>query len=297
MNVLVTGAVGRIGRHIVRALVEAGHHVRATDHRFDRELPVKVEVANLLDRAAVYRLVDGVEAVIHLGNHPSLLRGLPYEQVYGENVMMTGNVAIVAVELGVKTILYASSIQAIGGTRQVQDADKPSELPYLPLDGDLPANPGNAYALSKVAGEQLLQLLVRQNPELSATAIRFPAMWDSQWRGWFRRNRSGRRVPEGFADEAFSYLSMEDAATLAVAALAHRQPGYRQWLPAAPDNIACLPIEEIVARWFANVPLRKPLGELSSLIDISAITDQTGWVPRHLLRDEPAEAAAATGGH
>jgi nucleoside-diphosphate-sugar epimerase len=99
-KVLVTGASGKIGSAVVRALHAEGFEVRATDrHRF-RDLPVRIEVADLRDPIACYELADGMEAVVHLGNHPNLFAADP-QTVYAENLRMNVNVFQAAGESGV----------------------------------------------------------------------------------------------------------------------------------------------------------------------------------------------------
>ena len=80
-------------------------------------------------------------------------------------------------EAGVKKIIFASSIQAITGYRKYTEErqQKPSELPYLPLDGNVALNPGNPYAASKVAGEMLLRYFSKFHG-ISAFALRFPML-------------------------------------------------------------------------------------------------------------------------
>ena len=70
MRAVVLGATGHIGAHVVRALLEGGHTVRATyrnpAYRFVLEgLPVEQRQADLDDPAAVRQAVDGCAWVFH----------------------------------------------------------------------------------------------------------------------------------------------------------------------------------------------------------------------------------------
>src|SRR4051812_6943064 len=156
MKVLVTGAVGRLGRACCPILQSAGMEVRATDRRSDPTLSYHVEVASLLDRERCYQLVDGVDAVVHLGNWASA--GMADAQtVFNENCAMNMNVFQAAMERGVRRIVFASTIQVILGQRPFGGLSapvQPSDYPYLPLDGNTPPNICNPYAASKAASEQ-----------------------------------------------------------------------------------------------------------------------------------------------
>jgi nucleoside-diphosphate-sugar epimerase len=289
MNILVTGAAGRLGRVVAADLAAHGHTVRGTDHRFEGGLAVPVVPADLLDEHACYRLIEGCDTLVHLANHPNMNKGVSPQRLYRENVTMNVHIVQAALDMGVRRIVFASSIQAIAGRRNGSDASKPSELPYLPLDGDLPARPGNLYALSKVAGESLLKMHCYHLPELSATAIRFPALLEAEWME-HRQNRPRRRRPSTWSngDEGFAYLLFENAAALVRAVVERQTPGYHQYLPAEPNNSLAWPIEDIIRTYYAEVPRRNPGQPLTTLVDTSRITDALGWRPTHVL--EPAAA-------
>ena len=196
-------------------------------------------------------------------------------------------------ELGLEKIIFASSIQVISGKRAEVEPGTypPSQLPYLPIDGDVRTNPGSTYALSKEATENLLRYYAT-DAGMSCIAIRFP--WVLRLRDVIRYRKyitdlSGHTNVA--IDETFAYLVEEDAATLVQAVAERELPGYRCYLAAADGPRLTMSIPELVGTCYAGVPLKQPVEELTSLVDISRITKETGWIPRHSLWDDPEDDA------
>lgn len=295
MKVLLTGAAGRLGLITWRALLDAGHEVRATDCRYQPELPGPLELADLTDAMAAYKLLRGCDAVAHLGNIPGMVKGMMPQQIYRNNVTMNFALFQAAADLGLHRIVFASTIQVISGTRGHDDLEAPSQLPYLPLDGDVPALPGNAYGLSKHASEQMLQFFHRINGTGSHTVIRFPFLVNPAILD--RRLLRGKRPRwrPGKVDEVLSLLHFHDAAELIRLALEQGLPGYHQYFPSADAMPPGWTPAEAIEAFFPGVPVRKPVEQLTSLVDIAAIRDALGWEPTHsaaLLR-QLSEAAQA----
>jgi nucleoside-diphosphate-sugar epimerase len=280
-TVLVTGATGKLGSAVCKALLERGTRVRATDQRFVAGFPARVELGDLRDEMFVYRVTEGVDAVVHLGNHPNAFVGLSPQRLLAENTAMNSNVFHAATDLGVKALVFASSVQ-VTMRRDRDTKGPPFDVPYLPLDSELPPNPGlNTYAQSKEFAERMLKLFVASDPALSATAIRYPMLVSE----WLHNRMTSGRVPLKNLDfiECTAHLYMEDAGRLVADVLEKRLPGYHQYFPADTMELRGYPVEEWVRDRYPNTPLRRPAAELDRLVDVSVITRDLGWAPRRRM--------------
>jgi nucleoside-diphosphate-sugar epimerase len=263
--------------------------VRPTDRRADPNLSYRIDVASLLDRERCYQLVDGVHAIVHLGNWASA-GSADAQTVFNENCAMNMNVFQAAMERGIRRIVFASTIQVILGVRPfggVNADAPPSDYPYLPLDGSTPPNICNPYAASKSASEQLLQYLARWHG-LHAVAIRFPMLLTPSH--YARIATTIDRLYQGYnLDEAFTYLTFEDAARLILATLRAELQGYRVYQPAARSPWVMMSVAEIISRFFPGTRLNRAMHEIGSLVDLTKIEQETGWSPQ----DEIAGPRAA----
>ena len=113
MKVLITGAAGFVGRHVVHSLVEQGQTVRAVVH--DREkawvrlgeaaLDVEIVVADVTDRSALEEAARGMEVIVHLAAIPIEKGDATYERI---NFQGTVNVVDAAVAAGVSRFIILS---------------------------------------------------------------------------------------------------------------------------------------------------------------------------------------------
>jgi len=156
-RVLLTGAAGFIGSHLLEALVAAGAKVRAFVRYNSRgdlglleELPaellegVEVRAGDLRDPDAVDRAVAGCELIFHLG----ALVAIPYSYVHPmdfvqTNVVGTTNVLDACRRHGVERLVHTSTSETYGTAR------------YVPMDEAHPLHPQSPYAASKVAADSL----------------------------------------------------------------------------------------------------------------------------------------------
>lgn len=155
MNILVTGGSGRIGRYVIRDLVDAGHTVTNADLAPAPGLPGGFLRVDLTEPGDVYQALAYTksEAVVHLGAWANA--GIvPDTRTYGDNVRGAYNVFQACADLGIQRIVYASSAQVYGFAQ--------APPIYAPVDEDHPLRPCNSYALAKVAAEHAADYFVKQ---------------------------------------------------------------------------------------------------------------------------------------
>ena len=145
MHIAVTGSNGRVGRYVVRELLQAGHTVACLDvARAASQLPATQPV-DVTDADQLQGALAGADGVVHLAAWQNI--GMVSDsRTYGDNVRGAFNVFQSCAELGIKRIISASSNHIYG-----MAAAPPI---YVPVDEVHPLRIGNCYALSKMAGEQ-----------------------------------------------------------------------------------------------------------------------------------------------
>ncbi|UQN05231.1 NAD(P)-dependent oxidoreductase [Deinococcus sp. QL22] len=154
-RILITGAAGEIGstlRSQLRDFLPGSQTVlRLTDARDlgparggDTQSGEEVQLADLTDFAAMQAVMQGVDAVIHLG-------GIANEDRYGRirdvNIDGTYHVLEAARLAGVQRVAFASSIHTVGMYPRTPIGP--------PIGPNVPVRPDTHYGISKVYGEAL----------------------------------------------------------------------------------------------------------------------------------------------
>ncbi len=148
-RVLVTGAAGFIGSHLVDALLAGGHEVVGVDaftgyysrRRKERNLAAARSeegfrlVEGDLMRLDLEVLLGGVDVAVHLAGEPGVRRswGENFPRYVERNVLTTGRLLEAAGRIGVAKFVYASSSSVYGGNEtlpfRVEDrVDQPLSL-------------------------------------------------------------------------------------------------------------------------------------------------------------------------
>ncbi|MEV1131772.1 NAD(P)-dependent oxidoreductase [Agromyces sp. NPDC049794] len=278
MRIIVTGGTGKLGRTVVSTLRDEGHEVWNLDLHGRRGGFIRVELTDygqVIDAiAGVDDRHSGVDAIVHLAAIPA--PGLESDAAtFRNNMLATYNVFQAARRLGIRRIVYASSETVLG-----LPFDTPP--PYIPVDEEYPARPESTYSLVKHLEEQLAIELVRWDPGLSITALRFSNVMDPD---------DYEAFPAFDADATlrkwnlWGYIDARDGAQAVSLALAKGQPGFERFIIAAADTVMSRPNAELVAEVFPDVPVRGDLGVNDTLLSIEKARRVLGYEPRHTWRD------------
>ena len=153
-SVLVTGGAGYIGSHLVRKLLQRGHHVRVLDSllygdhgivRFRGHPQFELLHGDVADPAEVARAVEGTSAVVAL----AALVGDPACEIdprrtWAVNAEATEELLKRCRESGVERLVFASSCSVYGANGD----ELLTESSHL--------NPVSLYARTRIASEELL---------------------------------------------------------------------------------------------------------------------------------------------
>jgi uronate dehydrogenase len=143
VDVLVTGASGRIGRTFAGSAPSDLRLVRADLRDEDPDHPHPFLELDVTRPTACRAACRGVDAVVHLAADPSPSADFR-SSVLPLNIVGTYNMVEAALEAGVPRFVFASSIQAVEGY--------PPD--YQAREGD-PPRPRNDYGVGKAFGEAL----------------------------------------------------------------------------------------------------------------------------------------------
>lgn len=144
MKLVLTGAAGRLGSYLREPLAAMCDTLVSTDIAEDigTLYPGETYVsADLADMAQIAPVLDGADMVIHFG---AIVDEKPFEELLGPNFVGSYNIWEAGYKAGVKRIVYASSIHAVGMYEK-------SEF----IGTDVEHRPDTFYGLAKCFTEDL----------------------------------------------------------------------------------------------------------------------------------------------
>lgn len=278
MRIAITGASGKLGSVTVAALQDAGHEVLSIDRTSARGSGVVV--TELSDYGQVIDLLLGgargaerFDAMVHLGAIPA--PGMvPDAETFRNNITSTFNVLHAARQAGIRRIVMASSETVLG----LPFDEAP---PYLPIDEQTPLKPESVYSLVKRLEEELAKELVRWDPNLSISALRFSnVISPDEYVGF----------PAFDADPAlrkwnlWTYIDVRDGARAVLRAVENGVPGFEAYVIANPDSVMSRSTASLAAEVFPGVPFTSEVDEHGSLYSTEKARTMLGFDPQHTWR-------------
>ena len=176
MHILVTGGMGSIGRPTVHWLLDHGHEVRVLDLKIDEPIEgAECLEGNITDFASLAPVMEDIDGVIHLAAivHPGLG---PEHAIFAVNAGGTFNIFRAAANAGIRRVVCASSINALGYNFGIKFPE--GQLQYFPIDEAHPTYTTDPYSFTKGMTEEIGAYFWRREG-ISSVFLRFPAVYDT----------------------------------------------------------------------------------------------------------------------
>ncbi|WP_172332313.1 NAD(P)-dependent oxidoreductase [Mangrovicoccus sp. HB161399] len=222
-RLLVTGAAGRLGTELRRGLAPLARELRLADRAEIRDLaPNETAMAfDLADGDACLAACEGVDAIVHFGGTSV---EAPWAEILDSSIRGTYHIYEGARKHGVRRVVYASSVHAVGYHRMEDQ-----------IDAAAPVRPDGLYGVSKCFAEALSRLY-----------------WDK-----FGIETACLRIFSSFPEPSdrrnlWSWLSFDDCVRLTAAALTAPRVGHT--IAFGMSDNAVKPVDDRLARHLGFVP-------------------------------------------
>lgn len=295
-KVLVTGAAGLLGRYVVRKLVNEGVAVRGLDLREGDE-QADWRIGDITDSDAVMQAAEGCSAIMHIAARPNIWSG-DEDDILRINTMGTWNVYRAAEQSGIRRVVFCSSDSVMGYTVREGKMIPPD---YVPVDLDHPCRATDAYALSKILGEDIARSFAWRGTEtvaLRTVFVAYPEMeGEIRARAANPESYTGRMAggpSSAGGGPLYNYIDPRDLANAFWLALNLSDPGsaacpFEAFYVASHETLSSEPTLERLGRVAGkHVEVRDAdlyrNNPFASLYDLSAAYNRLGFKPEHSLR-------------
>lgn len=314
VRVLVTGASGFIGGHLVRALCDDGVAVRAMLRRPDgipacdvRSEPV---LADLLDPPSLVRACTNADVVVHCAGyaHAHGAAGSDAASHFETNLVGTRNLAEAAVAARVSRLVFLSSVKALGPPGNAC------------ADEDWPVSPETPYGCAKREAEAALRQCAAE-AALEVVILRLAMVYGPGSRGNLERMARGIRAgwfpPLPETGQRRSMIHVADVVGAIMRVIDDSRATGRTYIVAHPRAYSGAELQAAMRdalglapqRWSVPAGLLRALGRVGDLAgglmgrrfpfdgevvgrllgperyDASAIRSELGWAARVSLED------------
>lgn len=194
VRVLVTGGTGAVGPAAVAHLVARGHEVAVVGRRPGIEIPgADYAVCDVTSYEAVRDAMRGRDAAVHLAAAASPGQA-PAQELFRANALGTFHVFEAAAREGIRRVVQASSINALGCYWGIV----PFTPRYFPVDEEHPTFTTDPYSFSKNVAEDIAHYCWRRDG-ITSVSLRLPWVRQApespeQAAAWRRQREKEREI-------------------------------------------------------------------------------------------------------
>ncbi len=290
--IVVTGGSGKLGRVVVKHLMEHGYKVTSidliappgisnpplpTDPTFSR-----ADITDFGQAMAALSMIDErvekVTGVVHLGAiaAPGLA---PNHVTFQVNTMSTYNIFEAARQLGIRNVVWASSETVFG-------VPYPKGPQYVPVDEEV-ERPETAYSLSKLIGEKLAGQFCRWDPRTKIIGLRFSNVIEPQD---YAKFPGFDKDPRSRHFNLWTYIDARDAAQAVRLSLEAKLTGPHVFGIANADSVMSTSNDKLLDEVYPKTKRKHPLEPNESLISIEKASRVLGYKPEYAWRKQVKKA-------
>ncbi|GAA0334557.1 NAD(P)-dependent oxidoreductase [Sphingomonas oligophenolica] len=287
-SVVVTGGSGKVGRAVIRDLLDRGYRVMNVDVAPPPEPLCHFMKADLTDFGQAVEAITMAAGTVDrrrtpLGTTTGVIHmaGIPTSSIapdtvtFQNNIMSTYNIFSAATRAGISRVVWASS-ETIYGVPMTRATPA-----YVPIDEDHPQVPETGYALAKMLCETMAEEMHRWNPHTSFMGLRISHVFDPAEYG---------TIPDYWGNQSlkkwdlWGWVDSRDAAQACRLALESDLTGAQVFTIAAADTAMREPNRTLLADAFPDTPIKDGLGDFETLIGIEKARRMLGYAPQHTWR-------------
>jgi nucleoside-diphosphate-sugar epimerase len=257
LKIALTGATGYTGSRLLGLLLARGHDVRALARPSSSRPPESTAVTwvegDLRERAAVERLVEGTDAVVHVA---AVYRTAGHPDAYYREVNVGGTERLLeaAARAGLRRFVHTSTVGVHGHVREP------------PADEAAPISPGDVYQATKAEAEALA-LAYHRERGVPVVVVRPAAIYgpaETRLLKLFRAIARGRYAIVGSGRAFYHPVYIDDLLQGYLLALDRPDAVGEAFILAGPRYVTQRELAEVVARHTGGrvLPFRVPAAPL-----------------------------------